>query len=123
MKRLSVLVAVALALVALFGVSALQSEATPTAPVQFEGVVSYPNSNPAIENTVVKVYLGGTLKGETTITRDDGFYQITGNHPDFPTGTYRLFADDGVHAWGEEYCFKNQGIENQVCNVTLDTEY
>ena len=121
MKRANVLLAVALTLLALLGVSVLQSEAISAAPVQFEGFVRYVNGSPAPYGTKVETYLGGVLKGSVTITRTDGFYQITGEHADFPTGTYHLGANDQVSASGDENCFKY--VEYQACNITLDVNY
>lgn len=123
MKRLFTFIAATALLLAAFKITTSHSEAAPSAPVQFQGFVTYGNGNPAPIDTEVKVYLGGTLKGETSITREDGFYQITGNHSDFPTGTYKLNAHDLVGAIGNEFCFKVYETENQECDVVFTIHY
>ena len=123
MKRLFTLIAATALLLAAFNITASHSEAASSAPVQFQGFVTYGSGNPAPVNTVVKAYLGSELVGQTTISVTNGFYQITGNHNDFPTGNYKLNAHDLVGAIGNEYCFKVYETENQECDIVFTIHY
>ncbi|MCL4709104.1 hypothetical protein KJ068_28410 [bacterium] len=123
MKRLFTFIAATALLLAAFKITTSHSEAAPSAPVQFQGFVTYGNGNPAPIGTRVRVYLGGELKGEVYITVTNGFYQITGNHNDFPTGNYGLNANDLIGAVGSKSCFKVNETENQECDIVMDLHY
>ncbi len=122
MKRFLILSAVFFAFVALVA-TAFDSNARPADINQFVGIAKYTNGNPAPYGTVVKAYLGGTLKGQTTIIRQDGRYQIQGDDDDFPTGSYTLTADDQVGMIGDEQNVSHTIHVTTERDVVLDTAY
>lgn len=122
MKRFMIFFAVALALVALT-VAAFESTARPADNNQFVGIAKYANGNPAPIGIVVKAYLGGALKGQTTIIRSDGRYQIQGDDDNFPTGSYDLYADDGAGMLGWENNVSHTIHVTTERDVVLDTAY
>lgn len=87
-------------------------------PTQFQGYVTYMNNGqPMPIGTPVKAYLGGVLKGQTTVQQSDGYYRITGENEDFPSGTYNLISDDGYN-YGTNNC---SHTETQTTNCNIQT--
>ena len=75
------------------------------------------NGQPMPIGTPVKAYLGGVLKGQTTVQQSDGYYRITGENEDFPSGTYNLISDDGYN-YGTNNC---SHTETQTTNCNIQT--
>jgi len=123
MKRFLLLLLTVVFAIAVLATTAFEPEAKPVDINQFIGIVKYPNGNPAPFGTVVKVYLGGVLKGQTSIIRPDGRYQIQGDDNDFPTGRYTLSADDQVGMLGAEYNVSHTIHVTTEKDIVLDTAY
>lgn len=100
MKRIFSFFAIIIAF-ALLGFANRGNDPHPISNVQFEGTVKYTNGNPAPFGTIVKVFLNGSLRGQKTLDGTDGHYAIRGNDENFPTGSYRLEADDQIGTFGE----------------------
>lgn len=122
MKRFIILLVSVFALVAL-AATAFESKARPADINQFVGTAKYSNGNPAPQGTKVKAFLGGVEKGQTTIIRSDGHYQIQGDDNDFPTGNYTLTADDQVGMLGDEQNVSHTIHVTTGKDIVLDTAY
>jgi hypothetical protein len=121
MKRLIILFAALIAAVAFAGYT-FHTETLMPPPIQFKGSVTYHNGSPAPIGTKVEAYLNGVNKGQAILSQA-GFYELTGNPVNFPTGTYTLQADDLVGMLGTEDCYKVQYTEQTLCNIVLRTAY
>jgi hypothetical protein len=118
MKRLFLLFVAIVAMVALLGLAIHEPKARLVAPTQFQGYVTYQQTGgPAPAGTLVRAFLDDVEKGRTTISGSYGYYGITGDDEDFPTGTYLLRADDGVW-YGTNNCSHTQGTTSD-CDIVL----
>ena len=118
MKRLFGMISLmSVAAVLFFTIAAL----SPDAPLQFQEYVRYASGNPATSGEV-KVYLGSVFKGRADIG-PTGSYSISGLNANFPTGTYHLFADDGVGMVGDRTCYHPQGQNPTYCDIVITTAY
>lgn len=100
MKRIFGFFAIIIAF-ALLGFANRGNDPHPISNVQFEGTAKYTNGDPAPAGTIVKAFLNGVEKGRKTILGTDGHYEIRGDDENFPTGSYRLEADDQIGMFGE----------------------
>jgi hypothetical protein len=121
MKRLPLFLFLFLAIAALTGFTSSRLGPKDSA-VQFQGTVKYTNGNDAPVGTIVKVYLGSTLKANVQLY-EPGYYELPGDPLHYPTGTYTLRADDQIGMLGDKDCYKAQYSEGTACNIVLNTAY
>lgn len=122
MKRFLAVLALLLAVVAL-ATSAFESKARPVDNNQFMGIAKYADDDPVLPGTIVRAYLGSEEKGWTKIWGTNGYYQIRGDDSEFPTGSYTLYADDGVGMLTWEYDVNHTIHVTTERDLVLKTAY
>lgn len=107
----------------LFCFSPYHTSASSSDDFQFVGTAQYPNCKGVPKVTSVIVYKAGIEIAKGWTFGDNGCYGIRGPDENFPSGTYKLYCDDGIGAFGYIYVYHEQGTCTEGCDIVLNQFY